>query len=80
MTWGVVTRSPAGFAELTAKAVVLGCGGFEANPEWRARYLGRPWDHAKVRGTRYNTGDGLRMALEMGALPHGRAVCAIAQG
>ena len=55
-----------------AGAVVLGCGGFEANPEWRARYLGRPWDHAKVRGTRYNTGDGLRMALEIGALPHGQ--------
>jgi tricarballylate dehydrogenase len=52
--------------------VVLACGGFEANPEWRARYLGRPWDHAKVRGTRYNTGDGLRMALEIGALPHGQ--------
>ena len=58
--------------ELTARAVVLGCGGFEANPEWRARYLGRPWDHAKVRGTRYNTGDGLRMALEIGALPCGQ--------
>ena len=52
--------------------MVLGCGGFEANPEWRARYLGRPWDHAKVRGTRYNTGDGLRMAIEVGALPHGQ--------
>ncbi|HMH75310.1 MAG TPA: FAD-binding protein, partial [Candidatus Udaeobacter sp.] len=32
----------------------------------------RPWDHAKVRGTRYNTGDGLRMAIEVGALPHGQ--------
>jgi tricarballylate dehydrogenase len=69
---GVVVQDPGGFSELTAKTVVLGCGGFEANPEWRARYLGRPWDHAKVRGTRYNTGDGLRMALECGALPHGQ--------
>jgi tricarballylate dehydrogenase len=69
---GVVARGPEGFAELSAKAVVLGCGGFEANPEWRARYLGRPWDQAKVRGTRYNTGDGLRMALELGALAHGQ--------
>jgi tricarballylate dehydrogenase len=69
---GVVAHDPAGFHELTARALVLGCGGFEANPEWRARYLGRPWDHAKVRGTRYNTGDGLRMALEIGALPHGQ--------
>ena len=65
-------RGAEGFQELSAKAVILGCGGFEANPEWRARYLGRPWDSAKVRGTRYNTGDGLRMAMELGALPHGR--------
>ncbi len=69
---GVLAQSADGFQEITARAVVLGCGGFEANPEWRARYLGRPWDHAKVRGTRYNTGDGLRMAIEIGALPHGQ--------
>jgi tricarballylate dehydrogenase len=69
---GLVTQDADGFQEITARAVVLGCGGFEANPEWRARYLGRPWDSAKVRGTRYNTGDGLRMAIEIGALPHGQ--------
>jgi tricarballylate dehydrogenase len=69
---GVVARGPDGLAEISARAVVLGCGGFEANPAWRARYLGRPWDHAKVRGTRYNTGDGLRMAIELHALPHGQ--------
>ena len=69
---GVAVEGPEGFGELSARAIVLGCGGFEANPEWRARYLGRPWDHAKVRGTRYNTGDGLRMALEIAAAPHGQ--------
>jgi len=69
---GVSVRDRDGYHELTAKAVVLGCGGFESNPEWRARYLGRPWDHAKVRGTRYNTGDGLRMAIDIGALPYGQ--------
>jgi tricarballylate dehydrogenase len=58
--------------ELRARAVVLACGGFEANREWRARYLGAGWDLAKVRGTRYNTGDGLRMALDIGAQPHGQ--------
>ena len=26
------------------------CGRFEANAEWRARYLGPGWDFAKVRG------------------------------
>src|SRR5437667_8649786 len=69
---GVGVRGPDGLAELTARSVVLGCGGFEANAAWRARYLGRPWDHAKVRGTRYNTGDGLHMALDIGALPYGQ--------
>jgi len=69
---GVGVQDREGFGELAGRAVVLGCGGFEANPEWRARYLGRPWDHAKVRGTRYNTGDGLRMAIGIGALPHGQ--------
>jgi tricarballylate dehydrogenase len=69
---GVTTLSARGFGNVTARAVVLGCGGFEANAAWRARYLGRPWDHAKVRGTRYNTGDGLRMAIELDALAVGQ--------
>jgi tricarballylate dehydrogenase len=51
--------------------VVLACGGFEANAEWRTRYLGKGWDLAKVRGSRFNTGDGLAMALKLGAQPRG---------
>ncbi len=57
--------------EVRAGAVVLACGGFEANHEWRARYLGPGWDLAKVRGTRFKTGDGIRMALDIGAAPYG---------
>ena len=57
--------------EVRASAVVLACGGFEANHEWRARYLGPGWDLAKVRGTRFNTGDGIRMALDISAAPYG---------
>jgi tricarballylate dehydrogenase len=57
--------------EFRARAVVLACGGFEANPEWRARYLGPGWELAKVRGTRFNMGDGLKMALDIGACPYG---------
>ena len=68
---GVVVRDPSGVHEIDARAVVLGCGGFEANAAWRAQYLGRPWDHARVRGTRYNQGDGLRMAFDIGAMPAG---------
>jgi tricarballylate dehydrogenase len=54
-----------------ADAVVLACGGFEANAEMRTRYLGPGWDLAKVRGTRYNTGDGIMMALDAGAMSWG---------
>src|SRR3990172_6223870 len=57
--------------EIRARSVVLACGGFEANPEWRARYLGPGWELAKVRGTRFNAGDGLKMALDIGAAPYG---------
>lgn len=69
---GVVVKTPDGLSEITGAAVVLACGGFEANVAWRAQYLGRPWDHAKVRGTLHNQGDGLRMALAIGALPYGQ--------
>ncbi|HEX9648886.1 MAG TPA: FAD-dependent tricarballylate dehydrogenase TcuA [Alphaproteobacteria bacterium] len=68
---GVRVRSGGEAAELGARAVVLACGGFEANAEWRTRYLGPGWDLAKVRGTRFNTGDGIRMALDEGALAAG---------
>jgi tricarballylate dehydrogenase len=62
---------PNGFGSISTKAVVMACGGFEANPEMRVRYLGPGWDLAKVRGVRYNTGDGIRMALGIGAQPFG---------
>lgn len=58
--------------DIPARAVVLACGGFEANREWRTKYLGPGWDMAKVRGTRFNTGDGIRMALDIGAQSHGQ--------
>ena len=54
-----------------ADAVVLAAGGFQANPEWRARYLGPGWDLVKVRGSRFDTGDGLAMALRVGAAAYG---------
>jgi tricarballylate dehydrogenase len=69
---GVEVRDASGLHQVSAKATVLGCGGFEANVAWRAQYLGRPWDHAKVRGTMFNQGDGLRMALAIGAMPWGQ--------
>ncbi|WP_245633594.1 FAD-dependent tricarballylate dehydrogenase TcuA [Amycolatopsis jejuensis] len=68
---GVRVRSGAEETDIRAGAVVLASGGFQANTEWRTRYLGPGWDLAKVRGTRFNTGDGIRMALAAGAVSWG---------
>jgi tricarballylate dehydrogenase len=68
---GLTARQRGKPVDFRGKAVILACGGFEANPEWRTRYLGPGWELAKVRGTRFNVGDGLRMALEIGACPYG---------
>jgi tricarballylate dehydrogenase len=68
---GVVVKRAGKTTEVKAKAAVLAAGGFQANPEWRTRYLGPGWELAKVRGTRFNTGDVIRMALDIGAAPVG---------
>ncbi|MBI4183667.1 MAG: FAD-dependent tricarballylate dehydrogenase TcuA [Proteobacteria bacterium] len=68
---GVRIEHQGGIHDLKARAVVLACGGFEANAEMRARYLGPNWDLAKVRGSRFNTGKGIQMALDLGAMPFG---------
>lgn len=79
---GLVVRGPAGakptgqgpsaFYDLDARTVILASGGFEANPEMRARYLGAGWDTVTVRGTEFNTGEMLAAALEVGAQPYGQ--------
>lgn len=56
---------------ILAKSIILACGGFESSSEMRTRYLGPGWEMAKVRGTKHNTGDGLTMALKIGASPFG---------
>jgi tricarballylate dehydrogenase len=69
---GVIVRYKGREENVYARAVVLACGGFEANAEWRTKYLGPGWDLAKVRGSRFNNGDGLAMALKLGAQPFGQ--------
>ena len=68
---GVRAKHKGTNVDIRAKAVVLACGGFESNAEMRTRYLGPGWDLAKVRGTRFNTGLGIKMALDVGALSYG---------
>jgi tricarballylate dehydrogenase len=68
---GVVVRGEKGLQTIKAGAVILASGGFETNPAWRTHFLGQEWGHAKVRGSNFNYGDGLRMAIDAGAMPWG---------
>ena len=68
---GVRVRHKGEMHDIAAQSIVLASGGFQSNTEWRTRYLGPGWELAKVRGTRFNTGDGIRMALDAGASPQG---------
>ena len=68
---GLRVLGPEGYEEIHSRTVVLASGGFESNAEMRCRYLGPGWELVKVRGIPYNTGDGIRMALDVGAQAHG---------
>jgi len=68
---GLRVLGPDGFEDISARSVVLAAGGFEANAEMRTRYLGPGWELVKVRGIPYNTGDGIRMALDVSAQAYG---------
>jgi tricarballylate dehydrogenase len=58
--------------DVSAGAVVLACGGWQANVAWRVRYFGPAASEWVVRGSRYSTGEGVQMALDAGAAPAGQ--------
>ncbi len=64
---GVQVSGPKGIYDLKAEGVILCSGGFQANTEMRARYLGPNADLMKVRGSKHDTGEVLQMALGLGA-------------
>ena len=71
---GVRAVDPQGnHAEIRARATLLASGGFEGNPEMMTNYLGAPAAHIRpvARGGYYNKGEGIRMALAVGAAPAG---------
>ena len=59
--------------EFLAPSVVLASGGFEGNPEMLTHYLGPRARYIRpvARGGYYNKGEGIRMALSIGAAPCG---------
>ncbi|MBI4283162.1 MAG: FAD-dependent tricarballylate dehydrogenase TcuA [Chloroflexi bacterium] len=52
--------------------VVLATGGFQANVQMRVAHLGRFADSLILRGSRCDDGDGILMALDIGARPAGQ--------
>ena len=62
---GVVAGSPQGEITIKAnRAVILTCGGFQCNADMQAQFLAFRY---KALGNPGNTGDGIKMALEVGA-------------
>lgn len=62
--WALAT----GIKWIPEKYATIACaGGFQANPEMRARYLGENADLLKVRGSKHDTGEVLAMIMGLGA-------------
>lgn len=59
--------------QFNAKAVVLGSGGFQGNPEMLTHYLGPKARYLRpvARGGYHNKGEGIRMAMAVGAATSG---------
>jgi len=57
---------------IDADAVILAAGGYESSAEKRARHYGAGFDDMKVRGSGFNTGEVIDMALENGAIAAGQ--------
>jgi tricarballylate dehydrogenase len=69
---GAMAKGTDGMIQIDARSVILACGGFQADPMLRRSFLGENWDLVKIRGTRYDTGEGIRMAVDIGAQPAGQ--------
>ncbi|MGH6779712.1 MAG: FAD-dependent oxidoreductase, partial [Bradyrhizobium sp.] len=70
---GIELRSGDETTCLDADAVVLACGGFQASTAMMRAQFGPPADGIRLisPGTRFSTGDGIRMATDIGARTSG---------
>ena len=64
---GVIGKRNGESIELRARATILTTGGFAANKQLVQQHIGRYADRCKLRGSKQDTGDGLRMAMAAGA-------------
>ena len=70
---GCRVQTPEEYYDIQARGgVVLATGGFQANVQMRVSHIGRFADSLILRGSRYNTGEGILMALDVGAKPAGQ--------
>jgi tricarballylate dehydrogenase len=65
----VVQCGDGGTTTLNADAVILAAGGFQGNPEMMRAHFGPGAETLRLisPGTRFDTGDGIRMAIDQGA-------------
>ena len=64
---GAEARGPNGRLRISAKATVMATGGFQGNPELRARYFGPHSDRMILRANPYSTGEAFQAAQAAGA-------------
>ncbi len=70
---GCRAQTPEEYLDIYTKGgVILATGGFQANVQMRVAHMGRFADSLILRGSRYNTGEGILMALGIGAKPAGQ--------
>jgi succinate dehydrogenase/fumarate reductase flavoprotein subunit len=62
-------RTDDGARTIHAAAFILATGGFQANPEMRARYYGQWSDRLILRSNPHSSGDGWQMGMGAGAAP-----------
>lgn len=65
--WRVEAEGPDGPRSFVTEHVLVADGGFQANREMVARYIGPAAEQALLRATPASTGQGLRMLLDVGA-------------
>jgi tricarballylate dehydrogenase len=68
---GVRAQRDGSYIDYRCKGVVIASGGFQSNVEMTTKYIGPDAAWYIIRGSRYNTGEGLQMALDIGAQPAG---------
>ena len=69
---GLRVRQGGRNVDVDCRAVILACGGFQGNDEMMARYVERAaYVRPIARGGYYDKGEGIQMALDIGAAPAG---------